>query len=464
MLFIAVNLLQNLAVDAQPNAADSIRQLLQTETQDTSRISLLHELSILYTLNSPDSSMIYGYQALALAKNAGFMKGEALSLIRIGNVLNATGNFSKALEFHLEALKKAESINDKQITQIVLTNIGIDYGVMGKYREGINYMLKALEMARDIDYKYGIFNNLNNLGDVYEKLNILDSARLYTIQAYDLSIQPDMGSLLTGITLNNLGNIYSKMGQDEIAMANYKLSIPLSVKEDNFDLLNETYLGMAKLFRKAEKADSSLFYAKLSLAYGKKGGFPVRVMNASYFLTEYYISINNIDSAFTYQSATIAAKDSIFSQERERAFQSLTFDETIRQQDLALAKAAQEKQRRDNIQFGLIAIALVVFVIGFLLLSQTVMVNDKWIRFLGMMGLLLFFQFLNLIMNPTISKVTLQSPFFTLLIMVLIASLLIPVHNRIELWIKEKVVVKNKRLRLAAAKRTVAQLEEEESI
>ncbi|MBE0654546.1 MAG: hypothetical protein IH594_12150 [Bacteroidales bacterium] len=46
--------------------------------------------------------------------------------------------------------------------------------------------------------------------------------------------------------------------------------------------------------------------------------------------------------------------------------------------------------------------------------------------------------------------------------MVLIASLLIPLHHRIELWIKEKLVVKNKRIRLAAAKRTVRQLEQEE--
>ena len=82
-----------------------------------------------------------------------------------------------------------------------------------------------------------------------------------------------------------------------------------------------------------------------------------------------------------------------------------------------------------------------------------------------MPGLLLFFEFLNLFMNPYIAKVTLYTPLFTLLVMVLIASLLIPLHHRIELWIKEKLVVKNKKIRLAAAKRTVRQLEKvEESL
>ena len=333
---------------------------------------------------------------------------------------------------------------------------------MGNYRESITYTLKTLDLARRIDHIEGILTSLLNLGDSYEKLNILDSARIYTIQAYNLSVQPGRGDLLTGLTLNNLGNIYSKMGQNAVATANYNLAIPMLIRNDNLDVLCETYLGLAKVFRKTEIADSAFYYAKLSLEYGKKGGFQTRVMDASNFLTEYYISIHNVDSAFVYQSATIAAKDSIFSQERQKTIQRLTFDETMRQQNIALATAKQEKQRKENIQVGLIAIAIVVFIIIFLLLSRTVIVDDKWIRFLGMMGLLLFFEFLNLFLSPYIAKITFHTPLFTLLAMVFIAFFLIPIHHQLELWIKEKVVVKNKKIRLAAAKRMVALLEQEE--
>jgi CDP-diglyceride synthetase len=97
-----------------------------------------------------------------------------------------------------------------------------------------------------------------------------------------------------------------------------------------------------------------------------------------------------------------------------------------------------------------------------LLLSHSVFVNEKWIRFLGVLGLLLFFEFINLYVHPYISEATHESPLYMLLIMVVIASLLIPFHHRIERWIKEKMVAKNKRRRLAAAKKTVARLEKEE--
>jgi tetratricopeptide (TPR) repeat protein len=461
-LFVAIHLLQNLPVAGQTSASDSLKQLLQTERQDTTRVNLLNQLAVQYYFNNPDTALVFGQQALALARKTGFSRGEAGSLNRIGNVFSYTGNFAKALELYLEALKTAEALKDERMSSSVISNIGINYGRMGNHREGINYMHRSLDLSKRLDNKTMILYNFLNLGDAYEKLGILDSARLYTIQAYDLSVQPETGNELTGATLNNLGNIYSKMGQNAVAMANYNLCIPFFEKDDDFEGLSEAYLGMARLFRTMEMADSSFYYAKLSLEYAKKVGFPTRVMDASNFLTEYYVSVNNVDSAFVYQRATIAAKDTLFSQEKQRAIQSLTFDETMRQQNLALARAAQEKQRKDNIQYGLIAIAIVGFVIIFLLLSRTVIINDKWIRFLGMLGLLLIFQFLNLIMNPYISKVTFQSHLFTLLVMVLIASLLIPLHNRIEHWIKEKVVVKNKRIRLEAAKRTVALLEKDE--
>jgi hypothetical protein len=96
-------------------------------------------------------------------------------------------------------------------------------------------------------------------------------------------------------------------------MDKYRASLTLYIQEEDDEGLCESYLGMAKVFQKGGNTDWSLYYAKVSLATGKKAGFISRVMNASNFLTGYYTPIRNIDSAFVYQSATIAAKDSLFS-------------------------------------------------------------------------------------------------------------------------------------------------------
>ena len=50
-----------------------------------------------------------------------------------------------------------------------------------------------------------------------------------------------------------------------------------------------------------------------------------------------------------------------------------------------------------------------------------------------------------------------------LLAMVAIASVLIPFHHKLEKWIQIKMIEKNKKIRLAAAKKTIAKLEKESS-
>jgi len=115
-----------------------------------------------------------------LAKKTGFAKGEAGSLNRIALVFLVTGNYPKALQLNLEALKKAEAIHDETLAGKVLGNI---YASQGDYRQAVTYMKKGLAIAESLHNQPSVLIGLNNLGDSYEKLNRLDSALSYTNQA-----------------------------------------------------------------------------------------------------------------------------------------------------------------------------------------------------------------------------------------------------------------------------------------
>jgi hypothetical protein len=58
-----------------------------------------------------------------------------------------------------------------------------------------------------------------------------------------------------------------------------------------------------------------------------------------------------------------------------------------------------------------------------------------------------------------LEKKTNHSPVLMLAVLVIVASLLIPLHHRMEKWIKEKMTEKNKRIRLDNAKKTIEKLE-----
>jgi signal transduction histidine kinase/large-conductance mechanosensitive channel len=349
--------------NAQTNKTDSLKQLLKTEKEDTSRAKLLLNLSFSYIYSQPDTALLLAQQSLSLAKKKNFTRGEANSLNAVAVVYVNTGNYPKALELYLEAQKKYQATQNKRGIVMVLGNIGNIYSGQGDFRKSINYTFQALAIAKSINDQRLILTNTANLGDSYEKLNMLDSAKHYTSRFYDMAVQLNNKDYI-GIALNNLGNIYSKTGDADAAMSNFKASITFSIDADDQETLCETYLGMAKLFQKSHKQDSCFYYAKLSLATAQKDGFTGRIMNASNFLTTYYTSMNNVDSAFVYQSVMIAAKDSLFSQEKLRQFQNISLAETQRQQDLQDAKEeARTELKFDILIGGLLALFVVAFIL-----------------------------------------------------------------------------------------------------
>ena len=137
----------------------------------------------------------------------------------------------------------------------------------------------------------------------------------------------------------------------------------------------------------------------------------------------------------------------------------MAFKEQLRTIEDAARKSEEEQQRQQNIQFALIALGIVTFVILFLLLSRSIIVTEKWISFFGILGLLIVFEFINLLLHPFLEQVTHHSPLLMLMALVALASLLIPLHHRMEKWINEKMTEKNKKIRLEAAKKTIEQLE-----
>ena len=116
-------------------------------------------------------------------------------------------------------------------------------------------------------------------------------------------------------------------------------------------------------------------------------------------------------------------------------------------------------QHHENIENALIALGIVSFTILFLLLSRSFITNIRFIKFLGILALLLVFEFINILAHSYLEALTNNSQVLTLLLLVGIAALLIPLHHRLEKWTITKVVEKNKAVRLADAKKTMEKLE-----
>ncbi len=169
----------------------------------------------------------------------------------------------------------------------------------------------------------------------------------------------------------------------------------------------------------------------------------------------------NADSALKYQDIYIAANDSMYSAKNIQQTQLMSTENELKQQELEIEKIKAEQQRKQNIQYALLGLGIITFIILFLALSRRHITNTKLIQFLGVVALLVVFEFLNLLLHPFLERITHHSPVLMLLALVCIAALLVPLHHKLEKWATHKLVEKNKAIRLASAKKTIRLLSEE---
>ena len=458
IILLSIAAFLHLTSHAQTNLKDSLKILLQKEKQDTSRVMLLAELSYAYVSDRPDTAMLLALEALSLSQRIRFVKGEAISLHRIGNAY--VGNSPKRMEFMLQSLKLNEKINNLEGTAGNLNNIGTIYLEQEEYHQAIYYFLNAKNLHEQINNKLRLTTNLNNLGRSYLGLKQYDSAMVYIQQSYEIARKINYPRA-TGFAFFLMGEIYSKTGQKKLALEYYRLSIPyIKLAEISSDwTLSGIFLGMAKLFENDGQIDSTLYYAKQAFKFGRDIGSSGRVSDASSFLSSFYENRGNIDSAFFYLKVAKATNDSLFSKEKINQIHSLSFDEKLRQKEIIAEERKGKGERKHNLQFAAIAIGLITFIILFLVLSRSIMVKTKFIEFFGVLGLLAVFEFINLFIHPYLARVTNDSPALMLLVLIAIGALLIPLHHRLEKWITKVMVEKNKKIRLDAAKKTIANLE-----
>ncbi|MEO6869301.1 MAG: tetratricopeptide repeat protein, partial [Ginsengibacter sp.] len=254
----------------------------------------------------------------------------------------------------------------------------------------------------------------------------------------------------------NMANVQSKLGNSQLAISYYNMALA-NCSSSSLKYFNVIYTGLAQHYQRQNQKDSAEYYARKAITVVNNSPLFYLSSAPAQLLSTMYEN-NNCDSTLKYAKVFKTANDSLFNNKTNQQIQLMTFDEDLRQQQLAHEKVKAEEQRHQNIQFAFIAFAIITFVIVFLLFSRSIVANEKLISFFGILGLLIVFEFVNLLLHPWLSSITHESPVLMLLALVAIASLLIPFHHKMEHWIKEKMVEKNKAIRLAAAKKTIEQL------
>jgi tetratricopeptide (TPR) repeat protein len=442
-------------VVAQSPNLDSLFQKLSVEKNDSAHFYLAFSCLTISETN-PVQDMLNAEKLLVYAQKNNDKMSEVMALGCFGYDYRAFGNNARSLEYNLKANKVAEVTKDNRSKAIVKLGLATNYLDLADYPKAISYCLEGLETASK--FEAGLFSILLNqtLGEIYLNANKVDSALIYTQRAYEQSMKTGITDYL-GAIYGQMGGIQTKMKNQDLAISYFNSSLKEALKINSPKYINIAYNAIAEYYLNANQPDSAVVYSKKAIEAVQNTAFSTMTINPSKTLLDIYRS-RNVDSAFKYSEMHRVANDSLHNIKVVQQAQLMTFEEDARQQEIAVEKIKSEKERRENIQYALMGLGIVTFIILFLLLSRSFITNTRWIEFFGVIALLIVFEFLNLLLHPFLERVTGHTPLFMLLALVCIAALLVPTHHKIEKWATAKLVEKNKAIRLAAAKKTIEKL------
>lgn len=345
-------------------------------------------------LSRSKNSLGIVYRDLGDFKKAKSLSEEALSittdsLIRasaynnIGASNRSLGMYEEALQFYLKALHIYETNNESSMLATVSNNIGMVYSYLNMNSKAIEYHLKAKDIFEDEKNLKGISEVYNNIAILYANDGELDKALEYF--KYSLKIEEQLKDK-KGIaeSANNVGGVYYYMAQIDSSLIYFKRSASIEKSIGNLSGLGASYNNIAQVLMENNRVEESKTYLDSAYYYAKKTNTVVEIQSALNSYASYYEAKNNPAEALKYFKEYAAVKDSLLNIETnskvaklEIEYQTEKKEKEILSQRADLAEKELSLSKKNSYILGLITLAVVLILLGFLVYNQQKLKNRQ---------------------------------------------------------------------------------------
>ncbi len=437
----------------------SVEALIEREREATdprARVMVIARLTGQYLfLGRPEDCMRSAMHGLEVAEPTGNDTLIGRAHFGIGAAFTQLSDVNGALKHFNIALEHYQHTGDSLGMGWVCKEIAVVYQRVGDIEGTLRYMRKA----QSYGLSQGIYGrSMSMLAKCYMERGDLDSALYYARQA-DVMKVPGTDPYGYANFQLTLATVHAARAEKDLAEPYFKRALAVADSSGLPDPLTSASAGYAKLLIGQGRVAEALAWARKGYQATDQTRQPALMVKSTTALSDAFAANGMTDSALVYSKLAHAYRDSLTSLQNRSQLQNQLFSQELKDREDAKLREEEVAARSRNIQFGIIALIVITLGIFLLIFSRTAVVGAKAIKNLSLIALLLFFEFINLLVHPFLGEITHHSPILMLLAMAAIAGLLIPLHHRMEKLITNMLVSKNNRVRLEAARRTIEELE-----
>ena len=373
--------------------------------KDTSKVNALIEEGKSFVQTDSAKAINLSLQALNLAKESGYRKGEGYALKNIGLVYNNAASYVEAIDYFNKALAIFESINHDPGIANMLSNIGGIYFTQGADEKALEYSFKALKIAEKLGDTSRMITSLTNIGSTYHNKKDKKSLQYYlkvlplinlnspekieeyvnvngnlgeiyydfkdynkALEYYQKSIDAAGTDYSSAFSVNGMGKIYLQQKNYPLAHSFHKKALAIAEKfEDQLQLVR-SMKSIADVYRAEGNTKLAIDYFNLARTSAEAmDEVNVELQDIYRDLAAAYSENKDYNNAFTYQTKYAEFKDLLYNIENKTKLNQIQFDFDLSKKDGELAlneeKLKSEKQARLGITITLGIIMASAFVI-----------------------------------------------------------------------------------------------------
>lgn len=393
------------------------------------------------------TSIDYYNKSMTLFTASGNKLGMATVANNIGNIYDNQGDIPKALEHYHKGLSILEELGNNNDLATSLNNIGAVYFKQGEIESSIEHHKKSLLIREEIGDKMGMAMSYTNIGFIYKKQGDLELALNYYNKG--LELREEIGDRV-GITssLNNIGVLHEAQGELDTAMYYYQRSLKISTEIGDKKWMSLVLRNIGDIQMITGDLVGAKSSAEKSYSIATKLGYPERIRDIADLLARILKKESNYKEALKYFELYIQMRDSVNNEKTQKATIRVQTKYEFEKDALIKEQNAKEQERieteatsrRDNLQYSIILIALLILFGGVLTLGY-VNLSVRMAEGIIFFSFLILFEFLLVLADPYIEGWSGGAPGIKLLFNAGIAALIFPAHAFFEDKMKSRLVM-----------------------
>ena len=345
---------------------DSLKKILSTSQQDTSKLIILVEICWQYRNVQSDTAVMYGNRAIKMAQNLKKDEIQAKTYSYLSAIYRNKGDYTTALSMSQKSIELAEHSGNKEEIGYALQNMGENNAKLKNYKQAIEYTLKALRNFEEINNLRGIAFCYLTLGNIHSADNNLPKSHYYYSKALKVrQLEKDINGIATATGM--IGITLGKQQKHAEALKFMHRAKFIYLKQNNNRSVASMCNYIAKSHLMLNRFDSAIIYAEESITLAKKIGLKETLRECYETLTKVYASEKKFPAAFIYQSFFILYNDSIFNEEKNKQFQEIQTRYQNEKQKSEIDLLKSENQRKTLLNWAFISGFVLILGLAFAL-------------------------------------------------------------------------------------------------